>query len=36
MYKESRKMMIELWRIRYEEKQEIDRINEEFSEMEKK
>ncbi len=35
MYKESRKMMIELWRIRYEEKQEIDRINEEFSEMEK-
>ena len=35
MYKESRKMMIELWRIRYEEKIEIDRINEVFSEMEK-
>ena len=30
MYKESQKLIIQLWKIRYEEKKEIDRINEEF------
>ena len=35
MYKESQKLIIQLWKIRYDEKQEIDRINEEFSEVEK-
>jgi len=30
MYKEPQKLIIQLWKIRYEEKKEIDRINEEF------
>ena len=34
MYKESQKLIIQLWKIRYEEKKEIDRINEEFLEVE--